>query len=170
MVVVIGALAMLGAIAFWILRARNAVSAVRELDHDTRGMRRRIRHAIQDFRAGSLRRINDPRLAATILMIQIVRAEGHMTADEKTRILSLMETKLGLSPPQPIFEKAWAATQANRPFSLFCDDLLPLLRDRLTPEERDDLIDMLHGVSGADTPATELQGEAVTRLRKRLRA
>lgn len=170
MVVVIGVLAVVGGLIVWLLRAQGAARAVRDLDRDTQGIRRRIRHAVQDFRAHPLRRIDDPRLAATILMIQLVRAEGHMSADEKVRILAMMERRLGLSPPEPMFETAWTHTEASRPFSIYADDLLPLLRDSLYLQERYDLVEMLGHVAHADGPPSELQEEAVTRLRKRMRS
>ncbi|TDR94573.1 TerB family tellurite resistance protein [Enterovirga rhinocerotis] len=170
MVVIIGVLAIVGGILIWVLRAHSAVTAVRDLDRDTKGLRRRIRHAVQDFAGGALRRINDPRLAAAILMIQLVRAEGAMSAEEKTEILDVMETKLGLPDPAATFEKAWGYTEPGRPFSIFADELLPLFRKSLDARERDDLVGMLRRIAAADAPPSDLQGEAVIRLKKRLRS
>ena len=170
MVVVIGVLAVLGGILFWILRANMAVRAVRELDQDTKGVRRRIKHAVQDMIGTPLGRVSDPRLAAAILMIQLVRAEGPMVADEKTAILDVLATKLGVSEPDALFERAWGYTHAARPFSYFADELLPLLRRQLTSDECRDLLDMLQRVADAEASPSELQNEAITRLRKRLRA
>lgn len=170
MVVVIGILAVVGAILFWILRASMAVRAVRELDEDTRGVRRRIKHAMQDMVGTPLGRVNDPRLAAAILMIQLVRAEGHMVAEEKTAILDVLEMKLGVSEPGALFEKAWSYTHAGHAFSSFADELLPLLQRQLTFEECRDLLAMLQRIADAEASPSELQSEAITRLRKRLRA
>ena len=170
MVVVIAVLAVLGGIVFWILRANMAVQAVRELDQDTKGVRRRIKHAVQDMIGTPLGRVGDPRLAAAILMIQLVRAEGHMVAGEKTAILDMFETKLSVSDPAELFERAWGYTHAGRPFSSFADELLPLLKRQLTFDEAQDLVGMLQCVADAEAPPSELQSEAITRLRKRLRA
>lgn len=170
MVVVFAILAVLGAVLFWVLRANMAVRAVRELDQDTRNVRRRIKHAVQDMIGTPLGRVGDPRLAAAILMIQLVRAEGHMVAEEKTAIIDLLGTKLGAPDPAVLFEKAWGYTHAGRPFSYFADELLPLLKRQLTFEECRDLLAMLQRVADAEASPSELQSEAITRLRKRLRA
>ena len=169
MVVVIGMLAVLGGILFWILRASMAVRAVRELDQDTRGVRRRIKHAVQDMIGTPLGRVSDPRLAAAILMIQLVRSEGHMVAEEKVAITDLLETRLGVSDAVDLFERAWGYTHPGRPFSYAADELLPLLQRQLTFEECRDLLAMLQRVADAEAPPSELQSEAITRLRKRLR-
>lgn len=170
MVVVIGILAVVGGILIWVLRAQYAVRAVRDLNHDTKGVQRRIKHAVEDFVGTPLGRVRDPRLAAAILMIQLVRAEGHMVAGEKTEIITLMESRLGVSDAPALFEKAWDYTHATRPFSLFADELLPLLQRQLSFDECRELVGMLQSVAAADVPPSELQSEAITRLRKRLRA
>ncbi|GEO98055.1 hypothetical protein [Methylobacterium haplocladii] len=48
------------------------------------------------------------------------------------------------------------------------DELLPLLRESLTESERRHLVDMLNRVAGAHSSPSELQREAVARLKRRL--
>lgn len=162
------AVALLGAILFWVLRAHGTVKQLQEIDRDTKGLQRRAKGAFQDLFGTPLSRVRDVRLAATILMIQIVRTGSPVTATEKTQILECMEDPLAIENVSAMFERAWGYTQARRPFSLVMDELLPLLRDRLTEAERLQLVDMLSKVAGAHSAPGELQREALVRLKRRL--
>lgn len=160
--------AVLGGILFWVLRVHGTVRALREVDRDTKGLQGRARSVLHDIFGTQLGRVRDVRLAATILMIQIVRTGSPVTAAEKTQILELMEHPLAVEAISATFERAWGYTQARRPFSLVADELLPLLRESLTGPERAQLVEMLSKVAGAHSSPSELQREAVARLKRRL--
>lgn len=163
-------IAVLGGVLFWVLRVHGTVKGLQEVDRDTKGLQRRARSALQDLIGTPLARVRDVRLAATILMVQIVRTGSPVTAAEKTQILAFLETPLQVENAPALFERAWTYTQERRPFSLVADELLPLLRDALTPEERLELVAMLTKVAGAHSSPSELQREAVARLKRRLLA
>lgn len=162
------AVAVLTGILFWILRAHGAAKQLQEVNRDTKGLQRRARSVLEDIVGTPLKRVRDPRLAAAILMIQLVRTGSPVTAAEKTQILELLEEPLHVDNVSAMFEKAWGYTQARRPFSLVADELLPLLRDSLDEAERLQLVSMLNKVAGAHSAASELQREAVARLKRRL--
>lgn len=162
--------AVLAGVLFWVLRVHGTVTQLREVDRDTKHLQRRAKSALTDFFGTPLQRVNDVQLAAVILMIQIVRTGSPITAAEKTRILEVMETTLELTAISATFERAWTYTQARLPFSQVADPLLPLLRDRLTAAEREQLVDMLTKVASAHSAPSELQREAIVRLRRRLAA
>jgi uncharacterized tellurite resistance protein B-like protein len=161
------AAALLGGALFWILRAHGTVRQLREVDRDTKGLQRRAKSVLEDIIGTPLGRVRDVRLAATILMIQLVRTGSPVTAAEKTQILELMEDPLGIENVSAAFERAWDYTQARRPFSLVADELLPLLRESLTDQERKQFIEMLGKVAGAHSSPSELQREAIARLKRR---
>lgn len=160
--------AIIGLVIFWTLRAHRTVKAVRELDQDTKGLQRRIKHTVEDVFGTPLGRVRDPRLAAVILMIQLVRTGSPVTAGEKTQIFELMEDPLGIKDVSGMFERAWHYTVPRRPFSNAADELLPLLQGQLSEREQLDLLDMLTRVANANGAAGELQTEAIVRLKKRL--
>lgn len=168
MPVLIIAITVLAGILFWILRVHGTVKQIQEVDRDTKGLQHRAKSALQGLIGTPLERVNDVRLAAVILMIQIVRTGSPVTASEKTRILELMENPLGIDTIAATFERAWRYTQERRPFSLVADPLVPLFRDRLTEDERLHLIEMLTQVASAHSAPSELQREALVRLKRRL--
>ncbi len=160
--------AIVASVLFWLLRAHYAVKQLKEIDQDTKGLQRRAKSALEGFVGTPLQRVNDVRLAAVILMIQIVRTGSPITASEKTRILEFMENPLEIQTISATFERAWRYTQERTPFSLVADPLLPLFREKLTGEERLQLVTMLTKVASAHSAPSELQREALARLKRRL--
>ena len=163
-------LAIVGGIAALIWRANYAVRTVRafkEVDQAT-GLQRHARNAGLSIFGSRLERVQDPRLAATILMLQLVRTGAPVTAAEKTQIMELMADPLAIANVETIFVRAWGYTEQNRVFSPVADELVPLLRQRLDMDERLQLVDMLRKVAHAYGEPSELQIEAIARLKRRL--
>ncbi|WP_029006356.1 TerB family tellurite resistance protein [Azorhizobium doebereinerae] len=170
MPILFGLIGLLAAGMFWIVYMHRTVKGLQDVDRDTKGAQRRALSAIRNIVGTPLERVRDPRLAAVILMIQLVRTGSPVTASEKTKILEFMEDPLGLEAISAAFEQAWGYTQPRYPFSQVADVLTPLLRQKLTPEERTDLIAMLNQVASAHSAPSELQSEGIVRLKKRLMA
>ena len=170
MPILLGLIGLIVAGLFWILRTHGTVKGLQEVNRDTKGLQRRAVSTFENLVGTPLQRVRDPRLAAIILMIQLVRTGRPLTASEKTRILEYMETPLEVERISATFERAWGYTQARLPFSHVADALAPLLRDALTPAEREQLIAMLTQVAGAHSPPSELQREGIARLKRRLLA
>ena len=171
MPVLVALAALIGTVAYLIWRATYAVQTVqaaKDLDRNTKGLQRHARNAGLTMFGTRLERVQDPRLAATILMLQLVRTGAPVTAAEKTQIMELMESPLAISNIETIFVRAWSYTEQNRVFSPVADELTPLLRKRLTQDERLELIEMLKTVANAYGEASELQVEAINRLKRRL--
>ena len=171
MPVLVALAALIGTVTYLIWRAHYAVQtvkAVKDIDRNTQGLQRHARNAGLTMFGSRLGRVQDPRLAATILMLQLVRTGAPVTAAEKTQIMELMENPLQISNIETIFVRAWSYTEQNRVFSPIADELVPVLRNKLTPDERLQLIDMLKTVSTAYGDASELQIEAINRLKRRL--
>ncbi|XYD11581.1 TerB family tellurite resistance protein [Methylobacterium sp. NMS12] len=168
MPILLGLIGIIVAGLFWILRTHGTVKGLQEVNRDTKGLQRRAVSTFQNLVGTPLQRVRDPRLAAVILMIQLVRTGSPLTASEKTRILEYMETPLEVDRISATFERAWGYTRARLPFSQVADALAPLLRDALTPAERGELIAMLTQVASAHSPPSELQREGIARLKRRL--
>lgn len=163
----LGLLAVAAAICFFVLRANNAVRAAKELNQDTKGLQRRAKTSLEKLVGSKLARVRDPRLAAAILMIQLVRTGSPVTAQEKLVILDLLADPLQVEDRQAMFEKAWEYTQNRAFFSLVSDELLPLLREQLDQQEQLQLIDMLQKTADAYNGASDLQQASINRLKKR---
>lgn len=168
MPLLLGLVGIIAAILFWVLRVHGTVKGLQAVDRDTKGLQRRAVSTFENIVGTPLQRVRDPRLAATILMIQLVRTGSPLTASEKTRILEFMETPLEIERISATFERAWGYTQARLPFSQVSDQVIPLLRETLTRAERTQLIEMLTQVAGAHSAPSELQREGIARLRRRL--
>lgn len=164
----IGLLALLGALLVWASRAYNAAKDVRDIHRDTKGLRRRVRGGIARMIGTPLARVTDPRLAAVVLMIQLVRTGSPVTAAEKTKILEFMAEPLRVADVAGVFEQAWAYTTPRTFFSSVSDELLPMLRERLDIAARGELVAMLGAVANAYSGASDLQLEAIARLKTRL--
>lgn len=170
MPLLLGLLGLLAAGLFWVLYMHRTVKGLQEVDRDTKGVQRRAVSAIRNIVGTPLERVRDARLAAVILMIQIVRTGSPVTASEKTKILEFMEDPLAFENISAAFEQAWGYTQQRFPFSQVSDPLIPLLRSRLSVDERMELITMLTQVASAHSAPSELQREGIARLKNRLLA
>ena len=171
MPVLVALAALIGGITYLVWRAHYAVQTVKaakDIDRNTQGLQRHARNAGLTIFGTRLTRVQDPRLAAVILMLQLVRTGAPVTAAEKTQIMELMENPLQIANIESIFVRAWSYTEQHRVFSPVADELVPLLRARLTVDERVQLTDMLRTVANAYGDASELQIEAINRLRRRL--
>lgn len=151
-----------GGVLVWIVRAKRGPG--REVED----LRRRNESPLAHLVGVPVGRLRDVRLAAVILMLQLVRTGSPVTAAEKTKILEFMEDPLRVEAASAMFEVAWGYTQARRPFAQLADALLPLLRERLTLDERLQLVDMLNSVASAHSATGELQRKAIAGLRRQL--
>lgn len=165
MVIILGLSILAIGLLYGGLRARGRQAG---LGSGGRERQSHARSALEGIFQSPLKRVDDVRLAAVILMIQIVRTGSPVTASEKTRILEFMENPLKISSISTMFERAWPYTAARMPFARIADDLVPLLCRQLTRAERLDLVDMLTQVAEAHSPASDLQGAAILRLKGRL--
>jgi uncharacterized tellurite resistance protein B-like protein len=156
------------AVLYFLVRANKAAKAARELNRDSKGLQRRLRNGVTRLIGTPLARVNNPGLAAVILMIQLVRTGTPVTAQEKTKILELMEESMRIANSSAVFEQAWAYTTPRGFFSSVADELIPMLRERLDIAARGELIAMLTQVADALNGASDLQLEAIARLKNRL--
>jgi uncharacterized tellurite resistance protein B-like protein len=114
------------------------------------------------------RRIRDPQLAATVLMIQLVRTGAPLTNDERLKIIALIREPMQVDDPERMFRKAWRYTKRRGSFPSIARDMMPMLRARLSVDERFQLIGMLRQTASAYGGESELQTAMIAHLQRQL--
>lgn len=113
--------------------------------------------------------IVDPRDAATVLMYLVARQKGDYSAAQLSAIEAEMRGVLTLDGDLTERQSyARFACTKTPSVTVAIQDVAPLLNDRLTPAEREDLFDMVDRVANIDGPPNDEQTVALTALRKAL--
>jgi uncharacterized tellurite resistance protein B-like protein len=166
--IVIAILSGIAAIFYWMFRLQWAARSIRDLDRNTPRLRNRSKRAFDRLVGSRHSRIRDPRLAATVLMIQLVRTGAPLTHAERRQIIALLAGPLGIGDPDAMFRKAWRYTRRRGSFPSMADDMVPMLRVRLSVDERFQLIGMLRQTAAAYGGESELQAQMIARLQRQL--
>lgn len=167
--IVLAIVSAIGAIAFFIIRANYVVQASRELGEaagDAGGLFRRFlwrRQTAVDL----VRKIDDPRQAAAVMMCAVAQSDGHLTEAEKTAILDQMRGPLELDGPEAIelFAHAHWLVGDMKDLSAMLRRASKPIAERCTAAEKAELLDMLSAVAAADGEASGIQTDAIARLR-----
>ena len=159
MAVLLAVLGMIGGVAFWLWRVNMGIQAGRELSEEARGLYRRAAWARRKGSADRLRELDDPREAATLLMIGIARVEGGPTPGQQTQIQSEMIATFDMSDAETealyahavwmgadIAEISGRMRQVTGPIFSHC-----------TNDEAKDVERMLRAVASKESEATPLQ-------------
>ena len=164
-------LGILGGLGFWWHRLRHSADAVRDIidvaEHAHGAVRRRrFRSKVE---RSTLTAIDDPAMAAAIMLAGIAALKGVAPSRKaEDRIRQELATRMMVADPEGMARHAvWAAGQVADPNAM-SRTLVKLWRDRLTPAEQTDLLDMAWGVASVDGPPTETQIDALHRLGERL--
>jgi uncharacterized tellurite resistance protein B-like protein len=128
----------------------------------------RLAKARESGRTASLRAVDDPRDAATILMLLLARADGYPTREQIAAIENIIRMAFGFE--QELTERmtqarfiAGRAECFEQAAGVFSD----LFNRRLTADERGELIDMLRQVARIDGPSPA-QNEAIGVIERRI--
>lgn len=164
-------IAMTGALAtgliYWI-RYGDGMAHIDQALRDWRTGRRRAASE-RAFGLAPLRALRHAADAAGVLMVLVARLRGELTPEQEARILARMETVTepgdDLGTRMSVIRHA--AAQAPDPDAAL-QTLAPLLRDRLTRTERDDLCEMLEDVAGVHQGPTDAQAAYIERIRRAL--
>ena len=168
MVAMIFAAALIIGVLSWIVRMYRVPLGADVSTRGIDGLRNRTGVWLVDPDLWRLERIDDARFAAAILMLQIVRTGSPVTNAERARILDFLADPLQVKDPAAMLDRAMDHAAARRPFHLTAEAVLPLLRRRLTQDERAALLTMLNAVAGAHSPPSVLQDAALARFRDAL--
>ena len=170
--IVLGVLAALGAIAFFIIRANHAAQATRELGEaaaDAQGFFRRLFWRRQT-NVDLVRTNEDPRLAATIMMCAIAKSDSDFTGREGEVIRERMASMLELRgrEAEEIFAHARWLTNDMKDLSALLRRASKAIETSCTADEKAELIEMLGTVAGADGAISDIQRDAIERLQREL--
>lgn len=92
---------------------------------------------------------HDPlHLATAALMIEVMRMDGEITGDERSRVVHALETKFDLRPDETAELLRLAEAEAAEATDYF--QFTSLIKERLTPEEKERLMEHLWVVAYAD--------------------
>lgn len=168
--ILLSVLGVIGAFGYYWFVLRNAGNAVGEIA-DAAG-RARGAYRRNQFRkkadAATINAINDPRTAAVVMAVAVASADGDMTPGQDAALKEAMAKILRVSDPveEMTFAK-WAVREVADPNNISMR-LSRLWTSSLTMQERQELVDMVRAVASADGGLSEIQREAVDRLRTRL--
>jgi uncharacterized tellurite resistance protein B-like protein len=162
------AAALIIGVLYWVVRMYRVPLGADGSTHGIEGLRSRTGLRLVEPDLWRLTQIDDARFAAAILMLQIVRTGSPVTCAERARILRFLADPLHVADPVAMLDMAMDYAGARRPFHLTAEAVLPLLRRRLTGEERGALVAMLNAVAGAYSPPSDLQRAAIARFREGL--
>ncbi|MBT9289146.1 TerB family tellurite resistance protein [Prosthecodimorpha staleyi] len=168
--IVLAIASLLGVVAFWLIRARSAADAARELTDaaETVGgalRRRKFRKAAE---AAQLDQIADPREAAVVLLVAFARVHGDLTERQRAAIADAAGRVMEVDNPTELIVRArWLTEGTTDPANLVLR-FTRLFRDTLGPEERRQLVDLCRMVSGLEGPVDPIQDNAIRRLTERL--
>ncbi len=166
-------LAIVAAIAVWQWRIRAAAQAARELGNIAQtaaNLPRRLAFKRKTGQSG-LKLIDDPREAAAVLMLEIARADGEMSADARAVMLQIMQEEFEIEAADAdalISHAQFLLRNAPVPHAVV-DRMARFVLDApgIGPKEIVDLDGMLVAVSEADGPPSAEQLSVLQVFRNR---
>lgn len=106
---------------------------------------------------------HDPlHVATAALLIEVMRMDGGASEEERDRVLHAMEAKFGLRPEQTAELLRLAEEEAREATDYF--QFTSLIKNRLTPEEKERLIEHLWAVAYADGELHQYEEHLIRKL------
>ena len=164
----------LGLIAYFIIRANQVNKAGRELLETASEVKGFVRRSSwrRKTEADPTRNVEDPCLAATVMMCAVANSDGVMTERELDTIRDLMERHFQMARDDcevMLGEARWMAQEA-KDLSSFLQRLSRPVSDCCNERERADLIAMLEAVDRVEGGGSEIVADALANLQRRLSA
>ena len=168
--IVIAVLGVVGAVAFWWYRVKYMGQAANEaVDAAQRAVglyrRKSFKHKVE---ASTIDAIQDPGIAAAVLLTAIALAKGPLTANEEATITTAMRDVMGVAKPEEemVFAK-WAASDVADLNSLV-SRLSKVWTEKLGLPERRELYDLATRVASLEGEPDDLVLAALRKLKERL--
>lgn len=170
--ILVGLVSALGLIAYFIIRANQVNRAGRELLDAASEAKGCVRRSLWRRRTevDPTRSIEDPRLAAAVMMCAVANADGDITERERTAILGLMEQHFQMPRGDcevMLGEARWLAKEA-KDLSAFLQRLSKPIAACCTEAELADLFAMLEAVDRVEGGGSAIVADAVASLQRRL--
>lgn len=167
----IAVLGVLGAAALWWYRMKAMNDAAREVADVVGRVQGNIRRKKLRKQAAlsPLTAIDDPVVAAATLITAIVSEHGPVLPGREKiirEVISQIADGQKKTDEAVVYAK-WAASQIDDT-TIVIDKLAPFLRERLDPNERDDLLQMLNRVAQGGEQSLKIADQRMLRLRQKL--
>ncbi|MCI4660554.1 MAG: TerB family tellurite resistance protein [Neomegalonema sp.] len=171
--ILLALIAVVGAVLYWVFRARNAAHAAHELVDVADDVRAAVRRFGFSRKAGQhpADTVTDPRLAAAGCLAALARMDGALTQAQVNALR--VEARASFRVPQAEADEIaaygrWLADQSNTP-----DDtlrrLVRVIRDQAPAEAHQDFIAMCERIAAVEGGgASPVQLSAITRVRDAL--
>ena len=167
--ILLAALGLMGVAAFWWYRLKmmnDAAGEVADVLGRIQGQFRRKRLRRQAAVA-PLTAIDDPVVAAATLITAIVSENVPMTPPREAGVRAVIaEIADAKKTEEALAYAKWAAAQIDDT-EVVMDKLTPFLRDRLDPDERNDLLQMTRRALPADQDRPPLFDQRMRRLKQK---
>jgi uncharacterized tellurite resistance protein B-like protein len=169
--ILLAALGLLGAAAFWWYRvkvmreaANEAVDAIGRVRGSLRRSKLRKQSALSPLTA-----VDDPVIAAATLIAAIVSEDLPLTPQAEQGIRKVVGEIAAddRATDQALIYAKWAVSQIGDT-AMTIDKLAPFLRDHLDLNERNDLLEMVGRALQPDLPRPPLLDQRMRRLRQKL--
>ncbi|TGQ74753.1 hypothetical protein EN829_005645 [Mesorhizobium sp. M00.F.Ca.ET.186.01.1.1] len=167
----IAVLGVLGAAALWWYRMKAMNDAAREVADVVGRVQGNIRRKKLRKQAAlsPLTAIDDPVVAAATLIAAMISEHGPMLPQREAvlrEVISQIADGQKKTDEAVVYAK-WAASQIDDT-TIVIDKLAPFLRERLDPNERDDLLQMLNRVAQGGEQSLKIADQRMLRLRQKL--
>jgi uncharacterized tellurite resistance protein B-like protein len=148
---------------YWFIRM-GGLDHLRERSTQRKEEARR-QAAREAARLAPLRAIDDPRDAAAILMLLVARADGDPTREQIAAVENILRSIFGFEREltERMTQARFIAKQTDS-FEQAAAVFAGLFKQRLTSDERQQLVDMLEEVARHEGP-TEIQMQAISAFR-----
>nr|WP_321456218.1 hypothetical protein [uncultured Cohaesibacter sp.] len=152
---------------FWAYR--DKATRYRFYAHPDAVIRARQAYERASFESGDLpdplTGVDDPSLAAAILMVGFVRLGGGMTEADSEEMTRLLTSVAQLDSADDHLAYACFVNDAERDVCILIDGMAEMLRDTLTYRERHELMEMVKRICSHRSMTTSAQTDALQTLR-----
>ena len=168
--ILLGILTVVGVIAFIIYRMRDAAQAGQHLAEAAGDLKRLVRRnqwkGKNKSKSDMIREVDDPRMAATIMMAAIAMSDGEMTERQRATILDLMREHFeaeDADAEELLAQGRWLAS-ADFDLSTMFGRLTNVIRTGCDDAEKRELLAMLETVGSVEGSLSDAQSAAIGAL------
>lgn len=165
---ILGALGAIGVIVWRISMAIQGARVIGEAAGEVANLPRKMRFRSKANRKG-LSAVDDPREAATILLLGIARTGGEVTVEDKTAIRGEIMRRFDVDEAEAeelIARAAWVSSGLSNPEDGIAR-MTNLIAQRLSARELGELAAMLEAVAASDGAVSPAQDAYLAQYRRR---
>ncbi len=168
LMLILGAIGAVAAIIWRIRMMGEAARTVADVAETAANLPRKMR-VQSKARKGGLETVEDPREAATVLMVLFAREAGELSSDVKAAIQAQLEERLELEAPdaEEVLARAVWLTQDLPNADAAVDRMTGVIRAAVSDKEVLELDDMLRAVAAFGGGETPQQDALRARYRRR---